>query len=414
MKLVYAVLALALITPVSAIALSSGSPGPNDTSAIELTRCATFENGTRYQDGSYPIIVLSGSFGKMGRHYRALMKDELRAENAMLVTNLTERGSTLDSLREDARQATAFQPERMKELTAGMAETTGRAQEDVALLFEGPIFFARLPGVQPGCSFLAAWGNYTPDGSIVLSRNYDQPDVLSVFDPNHTLVVDNPTDGSNGVATFGPAGTRPETLANSTGLFIADDNAADSGGDLPIGGRPDRISEFFRLMLAYSDMEGLDAGIQSLREDTAWIVNAAGPDVAYSDEETVYDSKRREGDERIVAANHVVDPSWRLAAPPAEHSTTRYRNLLNLTEQHRGVIDGEEMIRIRDVLLRNGGATFHHDLLGGYPYSSTHQVIFVPKTSTLWIKVVDRDWQRVKLSPLFAAGGTEEGEVSLP
>jgi len=402
-KLLYLLLALALIVPVTVIALSSESTGADGTPTGDIARCATFENGTRYQAGSYPVIVLSGSYREMGRQYGALMKDELRAEYGMLITNLSERGYSLDSLREDARQATALQPKRMKELAAGMAETTGLSEEDVEILYEGPIFYVSLARIHPGCSFLAAWGNYTRDGSVVLSRNYDLPDLLSVFNPYYTLAVYNPTDGSNGVATFGPAGTRPETLMNSAGLFIADDNAADSAGEVSIMGRPDLISEFFRLMLDYSDMEGLDAGIQSLRADVGWIVNAAGPDAAYSYEETTYDIKRRKGDGRIAAANHFVDPSWRLASSPAEHSVARYGNLLNLTEQHRGAIDGEEMVRIRDVLLRDGGATFRHDLLGGYSYSSVHQVTFVPRTRTLWMKVVDRDWQRVELGPLFAA-----------
>ncbi len=403
MKLIYLLFAMALIVPVTVIAISSENAGATAAPTGDLARCATFENGTRYQAGSYPIVVLSGSYREMGRQYGALMKGELQAEYAMLIANLTERGYSLDSLREDARQATALQPKRMKELTAGMADTTGLTEEDVEILYEGPIFYVSYASVHPGCSFLAAWGNYTRDGSVVLSRNYDLPDLLSVFDPYYTLAVYNPTDGSNGVATFGPAGTRPETLMNSAGLFIADNNAADSAGAVAIAGRPDLISEFFRLMLDYSDMEGLDAGIQSLRADGGWIVNAAGPAAAYSYEETTYDIKRREGDGRIAAANHFVDPSWHLAASPAEHSAVRYSNLLNLTEQHRGAIDGEEMIRIRDVLLGDGGATFRHDLLGGYPYSSTHQMTFVPKTRTLWMKVVDRDWQKVELGLLFAA-----------
>jgi hypothetical protein len=30
-------------------------------------------------------------------------------------------------------------------------------------------------------------------------------------------------------------------------------------------------------------------------------------------------------------------------------------------------------------------------------------VVFIPKTRTLWIKVVDRDWQKVELDPIFGA-----------
>jgi hypothetical protein len=60
------------------------------------------------------------------------------------------------------------------------------------------------------------------------------------------------------------------------------------------------------------------------------------------------------------------------------------------------------MVEIRDVLLKDGGATFRHSMLEGMPYSTDHQVIFVPKTRTLWMKVVDRDWQKVELDPLFS------------
>jgi len=184
----------------------------------------------------------------------------------------------------------------MKEIRAGIAETSGLSAAEVDVLYEGPIVYLTTFGAKAGCSFMAVWGNYTQDGSVVLSRNYDLPNVFSAFYPYYTLTVYNPTDGSNGVATFGPAGARPETLMNSAGLFIADDNAVDSGSTLEIAGRPDLIGEFFRLMLDYSDMDELDAGIMTTRADCAWIVNAAGPDRACSYEETVYDIKRREGE----------------------------------------------------------------------------------------------------------------------
>ncbi|MDV2482643.1 peptidase M1 [Methanoculleus sp. Wushi-C6] len=400
MRLLYLLLALALVVPATAVVLTSGNAEAAGTDA-GLKQVATFGNGTRYEAGPYHVVVLSGTYREMGRQYGALMKDELQAEYAMLRTHFRASGYTEAEIGEFARGATALQAKRMKEIRAGIAETSDLSVEEVDILYEGPIVYLVTYGAKAGCSFVAVWGNYTPDGSVVLSRNYDLPDVFSLFHPYYTLAVYNPTDGSNGVATFGPAGARPETLMNSAGLFIADDNAVDSGSTLEIAGRPDLVGEFFRLMLDYSDMEGLDAGIMTTRADCAWIVNAAGPDVAYSYEETVYDVRRREGPGVIAAANHFVDPSWRLAAPPAEHSTTRYENLLRLAEKNKGSIDGERMAALRDVLLENGGATFRHNLLEGMPYSSDHQAVFVPATRTLWMKVVDRDWQKVELGQLF-------------
>ena len=400
MRRLYLLIALLLVVPAAAVVLTSESGWTAGTDAGSK-QVAAFGNGTRYEAGSYHIVVLSGTYREMGRQYGALMKDELQEEYAMLRSHFTANGYTEAEIGEFATTATALQAKRMKEIRAGIAETSGLSVEEVDILYEGPIVYLVTYGAKAGCSFMAVWGNYTPDGSVVLSRNYDLPDVFSVFHPYYTLAVYNPTDGSNGVATFGPAGARPETLMNSAGLFIADDNAADSGSTLEIAGRPDLVGEFFRLMLDYSDMDGLDAGIMTTRADCAWIVNAAGPDRAYSYEETVYDIKRREGPGVIAAANHFVDPSWRLAVPPAEHSATRYDNLVRLAEENRGAIDGERMVAIRDVLLQDGGATFRHSMLGGMPYSSDHQVVFAPATRTLWMKVVDRDWQKVELGPLF-------------
>ncbi|GAA5262782.1 C45 family peptidase [Methanocalculus sp.] len=401
MRILYIFIVLALVAPAMAIMLTPENADGADTD-IGLKKVAVFGNGIRYEAGSYHVVVLSGTYREMGQQFGALMKDELREEYAMLRSHFTASGYTEAEVSEYAQTATAFQAKRMKEIRAGIAEMSDLSVDEVNILYQGPIVYLTTFGAKAGCSFMAVWGDYTPDGSVVLSRNYDLPDVFSVFYPYYTLTIYNPTDGSNGVATFGPAGARPETLMNSAGLFIADDNAADSGGEIEIAGRPDLIGEFFRMMLDYSDMDELDAGIMSTRANTAWIVNAAGPDRAYSYEETVYDIKQREGAGVIAAANHFVDPSWRLAAPPAEHSTSRYANLLRLAEENRGSIDGERMVAIRDVQVEECGATFRHSMLGGMLYSSEHQVVYVPETRMLWMKVVDRDWQKVDLGNLFS------------
>ncbi|MDO8872985.1 MAG: hypothetical protein Q7V05_09690 [Methanoregula sp.] len=139
------------------------------------------------------------------------------------------------------------------------------------------------------------------------------------------------------------------------------------------------------------------------RTNLAWIVNAAGPEQAYSYEETVFDVKRREGSGMVAASNHFVDPTWHLTGTPDANSVTRFTNLVNQAGQSKGTIDVAKMVQIRNVLLQNGGATFLHYELGGDKYSTDHQVVFVPKTCTLHMKVVDRDWQKVDLKALFGA-----------
>jgi len=387
------VLLFSLVIAAGCITSIPVSPAGNP----EMTFVSSFEGGDRYLAGNYTVILLEGSYREMGRQYGGLMKIELLAEYAMLTSTLEDRGYTIDYLRSYAAAGTQFQPERMKEIARGMAETTGLTEEDISILYYGPALYLTMPA---GCSYLAVWGDYTKDGSVIVSRNWDLPDLVNKFNPYYVLAVYRPTDGSNSVATFGPAGSRPETLMNSAGLFIADDNS----GLVPVGqdDRPDLISEFFRLMLDYSDLSGLKTAVLTTRPNLAWIVDVGSPEGAYVFEVGLTETKIRTGDGVVAAANHFVDPSWNLTSSPAAHSISRYTNLLSQAAAAKGTIDAAKMMQIRDVLLTDGGATYRHSILEGHLYSSNHQVVFVPANQTLWMKVVDMDWQKVELAPLFA------------
>ena len=247
--------------------------------ATDLAPVASFEGGQRFSAGDYPVIVLSGSYRQMGRQYGSLMKAELNEEYAFILSSLQKRGYTQEEVRSMGREAVVLYPQRLREVFTGMAETSGLTADDILVLYNGAILYLGLPPVQPSCSYLAAWGNYTTDGSVVASRNWDLEDVMLPFNDWNVLAVYRPSDGSNGVATFGPAGVRPETLMNSKGLFIADDNAGFV--DIAPDTRPDLVSEFFRFMLDYSDLKGLDAGLRGARTNIAWIVDVAGPEGAY-------------------------------------------------------------------------------------------------------------------------------------
>lgn len=369
---------------------------PADTGLMYVT---SFEGGQRYQAGDYPVIVLSGSYREMGRQYGALMKPELNEEYTFLLDILTKRGYTQEEVRAIGRDIPANYPQRVKEIFSGMAETSGLTYEDIAVLWYGAIFqLMTKPPVPVSCSYLAAWGDYTTDGSVIASRNWDLDDDVMPYTKWYVLTVYRPTDGSNAVATWSPAGMRPETFMNSKGLFIADDNAGLN--DAAPETRPEFITEFFRFMFDYSDMKGLDAGIRGTSPDVAWIVDVAGPDGAYVYEKMTNRTLLRTGDGVIAAANHFVDPVWNLPAPP-EHSLSRYNNLLRQAGEAKGSIDAKKMTQIRDVCLENGGANFCHSELFGNKYSSNHQVVFVPASRTLWMKVMDKDWQKVELGPLF-------------
>lgn len=388
-----------LIAALCVIIFASGciTPSVPADTADPLDLTASFEAGDRYNTGNYTVIVLEGTYREMGRQYGALMKDELLDEYNIVTESIQARGFTLEEIRGVASDGTGKQSERMKEIFCGMAETSGLTKYDISVLYYGPALYISM---FRGCSYLAVWDTYTTDGSVIASRNWDLPDPLNWMNPYYVLVVYDPTDGSNGVATFGPAGVRPETLMNSKGLFIADDNAALSGQE---AGRPDLITEFLRLMLDYSDLTSMDAALQGISPNIPWIVDVAGPQGAYVYEVNLEKTIRRTGDGVVAAANHFVDPFWDVT--PAEHSLTRYNNLISQADMAKGTIDARMLMTIRDVLVADGGATFRHSLLvkdDDTKYSSNHQVVFVPETRTLWIKVVDHEWQKVELASLFA------------
>jgi len=390
-----------LIAGLFAAILVSGCIAPliSQTATSEnssLQFVSSFENGDRYLAGNYTVIVLEGTYREMGRQYGGLMKDELLAEYSMITTSLKDRNLTIEEIHSSAMDNARYLPERNKEIYRGIAETTGLTEEDAYVLCYGPVLYLTTPS---GCSYLAAWDDYTVNGSVVISRNWDTPDEIEPFNQYYVLAVYNPTDGNNGVATFSPAGAASETLMNSKGLYISDD-ASGLALTAPEN-HQDLLAAFFGLMLDYSDLDGLDAGIRALRPGGTVIVDAAGPTGAYVYEVGLVETRQRTGDGVIAAANHFADPSW-TGIIPEENSVIRYNNLLRQAEEAKGSIDAEEMVTIRDVQYENGGATFTHTTFDGIPCSSNHQVVFVPENKTLRFKVVDMNWQKVELAPLFA------------
>lgn len=402
MKALLVALLLCLLTIPAAVLSLEQEQSTSGTPVTDLPLIATFEDGQRYEAGIYPVIVLSGSYREMGRQYGGLMKTELNEEYLFLIGTLTSQGITKEEIIEEAGKVPAYYPERIKQIFAGMAETSGLTYDDIAFLYYGPIFLLLASSnpqpVPASCSYLAAWGDYTTDGFPVVSRNWDLADSIMPLTEWYVLAIYRPTDGSNSIATWSPAGARPETFMNNKGLFIADDNCGRE--DNAPETRPEFITEYYRFMLDYSDLNALEVAINGTAPDVGWIVDVAGRDEAFVLEKSSDRTVKRTGDGVIAAANHFVDPSWNLPEPP-EHSLSRYNNLLRQAEEAKGLIDAEKMMEIRDVCIEDGGSKFCHSDLGGGKYSSNHQVVFEPQNQTFWMNVMDKEWQKVELGPLF-------------
>jgi hypothetical protein len=106
----------------------------------DIREVSVFEGGIRYQAGEYPVLVLNGTFREMGRQYGALMRDELVSEHMMIIGSLEKRGIARSEIRAGGYNFSAFQPERLKEISRGIAETSGLSYENVCVLCDGPIF----------------------------------------------------------------------------------------------------------------------------------------------------------------------------------------------------------------------------------------------------------------------------------
>jgi len=400
-KLIVLVVMLCMLTGTAAALIMPQMVSFSQPVVTGVDPIASFDGGQRFAAGDYSVIVLSGSYRQMGRQYGGLMKTELNEEYTFLLTTLTKRGYTQEQVRTIGRDATASFPQRLKEVFLGMSETSGLTPDDISVLYYGGALYISAAPVPLSCSYLAAWGNYTTDGSVVVSRNWDLYDHVLPFTKWYVLAVYRPSDGSNGVATWGPAGMRPETLMNSKGLFIADDNSGLGDSYNADESRPDLIMEFFRFMLDYSDVKGLDAGIRGTHANLPWIVDVAGPSEAYVYEKMTNKTLQRTGSGVVAAANHFADPAWNFTTAPPEHSLSRLNNLLRQADEAKGSIDAQKMMQIRDVCLENGGSKFCHTVFGSNAYSSNHQVVYVPGTRTLWMTVMDKEWQKVELGPLF-------------
>ena len=98
----------------------------------------------------------------------------------------------------------------------------------------------------------------------------------------------------------------------------------------------------------------------------------------------------------VVQTNHYVDPTWGRPIPSDPTFTTvkRYENLVTLANDNKGRINADEMKKMMDTPIDQGGAF--------RPKETITQFVFVPATFDLWLKAADyQDWVEVPLGQLF-------------
>ncbi|MDR1472220.1 MAG: C45 family peptidase [Synergistaceae bacterium] len=359
--------------------------------------------GRAFKFGKFTVLDLRGTWREMGRQYGALAGEEIRGmygraiEDALLKPGQRGR-EELDAV---ARGFHANYPHRLKEVIAGMAETSGLDMGRHILLNAVEVIVAGEIWTPPpmSCSGIAVWGEYSA-GTLVYGRNYDYFDWFRELGEYLTVTIYHPADGSLCAATIGyPGGIYLTTGMNERGIFIELNNGEPSGGALQYHNRVPAIAELLMFLLDSPDLDQLESFFHSTRSNFAYVVGAADDHTSRCFEWPVFDVKRRLSVRRpglMAATNHFTEPSWGLPRPDDHkfaRTRTRRQNLLNLAEHFKGSIDVPRMKKIMDTRLEDLGATSD---------STVYQVVAEPSSMTVSLKVPGMtDWTDIPLGGLM-------------
>ena len=356
-----------------------------------------FEGGRSVKFGNFTLLDIRGTWRQMGRQYGALAGESLRTiyEEAIERKLIQEYDRPREELEAVAKGFYANYPHKLKEVLAGMAETSGLDFGKIILLNAVEVLVAGDIWSQNHCSGVAVWGEYS-SGALIYGRNYDYFDWFRYFGEHIVVAAFHPADGSLSVATIGYAGEIYMTTGiNERGIFLALNNGEPSGGALEYHNRVPAIAELFMFLLDSPDLDQLESFFHTTRSNFAYVVGTADDQTSRCFEWPVFDAKRRLTFRRpglMVATNHFTEPSWGLPRPDDKKffaTRTRRQNLLNLAEHFKGSIDMSRMKKILDTRVEDMGATTDN---------TVYQVIAEPGSMTLSLKVPGlTDWTDVPI-----------------
>lgn len=299
---------------------------------------------------------------------------------------------------------------RQLEILQGMANTSGLTITELMVLDQNTgTSFAKFQ-----CSYIAAWGPYTSDGTLILGRNFDWFKPFNkLWSPYLTVVVYNPTSGGHSCATVGYAGmVNGLTGINDQGLFIEMNNGTNSMGvQTFLKNRTSYLNDMLNFLWDAGSMDTLGKLIETTRPMTSVIINVANGEESFSYENAPFETRKRGPNQPglLVATNHYMLPSWGILNRPfPTRSLERYDNLLKLGNKYKGTIDVNVMQAILDTTLDNGGATeVLAEDTGTNPDLTMYQVIAIPSEKKMWVKTPNypddagSSWTLIDLNSLF-------------
>ncbi|MDR3076830.1 MAG: C45 family peptidase [Synergistaceae bacterium] len=356
-----------------------------------------FEGGRSVRFGNFTVLDLRGTWREMGRQYGGLAGESLRGmyREAIEERLISGDGKTREELEAVATTFYTNYPYKLKEVLAGIAETSGLDFGRVLLLNAVEVLVAGDLWSRRHCSGIAVWGEYS-SGALIYGRNYDYFNWFRELGEHLVVAAYHPADGSLATATIGYAGEIYMTTGiNERGIFLELNNGEPSGGALEYHNRVPAIAELFMFLLDSPDLDQLESFFQSTRSNFAYVVGAADDQTSRCFEWPVFDVKRRLSVRRpglMVATNHFTEPSWGLPQPDDKKffaTRARRQNLLSLAEHFKGSIDLPRMKKILDTRLEDLGATTDHTVF---------QVIAEPGALTVSLKIPEiTDWTDIPL-----------------
>ena len=370
-----------------AILVSCASTGKNN---------ADTSKATKFKVGPVSVVDLHGTWYEMGRQFGDLMKDELHDIYDFLQTIIAANQGNSDKTDSIVEQQKSQTPYRICEFMKGAAETSGLTYDQIHMINA----VERIGGL-PHCSVAMAWGDYT-DGSLVIGRNYDYADYFSQIADDVAVTVYHPADGALATATIGYVGEIYAVNAiNEAGIFLELNNGKPSTNIKSPNYRFTGTTMLFDIMFDADDLNDIDLFFNTTNSSSSSIINVADSQKGVSYEWCPIDVKHGESENPeglLVSTNYFLNPEWDFPVPSDADSwnaISRRDNLLKLLEAKKGSVDVSVMQDIIATPFEDGGAML--DL-------TVYQLVVVPETFELWIRVIDADddaWFSVDLASLL-------------
>ncbi len=370
----------------------------------ELELIKTYQTGALYRLDKLNVVRLHGTYHEMGRQYGTLMKEAIaRSFEKLVIKGLLEtKEVSTKQLAQHALHLLDSYPAQLIQLLQGMAETTGKKIEQLALLDHYLELLVLYKHHRAGCSTMIAYGPCSKDNKTILGRNFDFPFFLRDMHDELTIICFNPTDGSNTVATFGFAGQLSSYIFGCNPFFHCGINDSSiSAGRQIVSERMPLNTQMLQMLFNMRSITSVERVMASIRSPYAFILFAAGHKDGAMFELPTFGFKRRpllkEG--LYLSTNHLTHPDWGLYLPHdvSDPGLTRRRerNLIKLIESYNSQLDPDALRAILDTRLTkddlDSGATQYERVKN--VMLTLYQFVSLPEEGKVWIKVpLYMDW----------------------